>query len=545
MKNEISNYLEDLFSAALKKSGSLEEAEDLTQEVLLAALAYQNRGGEITSMRPWLLSTLDHKWNDMLRRKYKLPMISIDMISDWMEWEDEREAEEESGENGPSAEQVRREVAYLAKLHRDVIVRHYLQGQKVQSIADELKVPKGTVLSRLSSGRNQMRKGLESMEQYEKQSYIPERLEIGCNGCPGLHGEPWSLVSGDLMKQNILIIAYDKPLTVVDIARALGIPTPYIENAVEDLVKSELMCRSGNKVFTDFLIVTPEQLLKALDEEIAFADEHYEEIWSCMRALVSDVKKCGWYGGLGSREKVIIEYYAILNVFSRGIHVAAGRIVDAKEEYHERPGGGDWIARGNRYPADFNFGDYRVAKYSYGGERRAYWENFLNSKSIDLHVYDTQPDLNKYEHGPVEIHDDNLCKLLYIIDREIPFDAVGFDLMYLEDIPHLAECGVLRYENGHPRVAVPVIGKPQYEELLRLNSAHMQKLADMLEAPLRGAFPKLKIDIPGHLEGRVAAFRRYPCFSIPMAVIKKAVARGDFLQGVDYPAPPMVLVIEQ
>ena len=472
-------------------------------------------------------------------------MISIDTISGWMEWEGEREAEWESGENGPSAEQVRREVAYLAKLHREVIVRHYLQGQKVQRIADELKVPKGTVLSRLASGRNQMRKGLESMEQYEKQSYIPERLEISCNGCPGLHDEPWSLVSGDLMKQNILIIAYDKPLTVVEIAKALGIPTPYIENAVEDLVKSELMCRSGNRVFTDFMIVTPEQLLKALDEEIALADEHYEEIWSCMRALTSAVRECGWYGGLGSREKVIIEYYAILDVFSRGIHMAAGRIVDAKEEYRERPGGGDWIARGNRYPADFNFGDYRVAKYCYGGERQAHWEKFLNSKSIDLHVYDTQPDLNKYERGPVEIHDDNLCKLLYIIDREIPFDAVGFNLMYLEDIPHLAECGVLRYENGCPRVAVPVIGKPQYEELFQLNLAHARKLADMLEAPLRGVFPKLKIDIPGHLEGRVTSFRRYSCFAIPMAVIKKAVARGDFLQGVDYPAPPMVLVTEQ
>lgn len=65
-------------------------------------------------------------------------------------------------------------MAYLSKLQREVITRHYLQGKKVQDIADELGVPKGTVLSRLSSGREQMRKGLESMEEYEKQSYIPD-----------------------------------------------------------------------------------------------------------------------------------------------------------------------------------------------------------------------------------------------------------------------------------------------------------------------------------------------------------------------------------
>ncbi len=71
-------------------------------------------------------------------------------------------------------------------------------------------------------------------------------------------------------------------MTTVEIARALGIPTPYIENAVADLVKSELMCRVGNRVFTDFMMVTPEQVLKGLDEELLLADKYYDVIWSCM-----------------------------------------------------------------------------------------------------------------------------------------------------------------------------------------------------------------------------------------------------------------------
>ena len=52
------------------------------------------------------------------------------------------------------------------------------------------------------------------MERYEKQSYQPERLEISCNGSMGLNGEPFSLTNGDMMKQNILIAAYEKPVTV-------------------------------------------------------------------------------------------------------------------------------------------------------------------------------------------------------------------------------------------------------------------------------------------------------------------------------------------
>lgn len=106
----------------------------------------------------------------------------------------------------------------------------------------KLDISKGTVLSRLSAGREQIRIGFDSMERYEKQSYQPERLDITCNGCMGLNGEPFSLADDDMMKQNILIAAYAKPVTCVEIALALGIPTAYIENAVNDLVSSSL-CR--------------------------------------------------------------------------------------------------------------------------------------------------------------------------------------------------------------------------------------------------------------------------------------------------------------
>lgn len=172
-------------------------------------------------------------------------------------------------------------------------------------------------------------------------------------------------------------------------------------------------------------------------------------------------------------------------------------------------------------------------------------KKFLGSKSIELHVYDTQPDLNKYEHGPVEIHDDNLCKLLFMIHQGISFDDTGFNLMFVEDIPHLAECGVLRYENDKPAVAIPVISKTQYGELWQVITKYINQFADVLEGALREVLPKLKLPIPQHLEGRVAEFRKYTCYALPIVIIKKAISEGEFLQNIDYPTPPMVLVIEQ
>ncbi len=536
MDEKVTQYMDYLFSVALQKTGDIAEAEDLTQEVMLAALSYLRSGKKIENVKSWLLSTLGHKWNDMLRKKYKLPTVSIDAVTDM--------PEEETAQDDREASQVRRAVAYLARLQREVIVMHYFQGKKIADIAEALHIPKGTVLSRLSSGREQMKKGMKAMERYEKQSYMPERLDVSCHGRPGMHDEPWSLVTNDLMKQNILIVAYERPVRSMEIAKALGIPAPYIENAVEELVRSELMCRVGDKVFTDFMITTPAQVLQGLDAEIHLAKEQYAVVWPCVQELFRAIEDMEWYKKLDDCAKISLQYYAMLDVFSRGIYTACKRFLDASEPYPARPDGGAWIAIGNRYAMDFDFGTYRFAQYCYGGERRSYWERCLGAESIDLHVYDTQPDLNRYQHGPIEMRDDDLCKLLYILHRAIPPDETGFNSMFLENIPHLVDCGVLRYEGARPCVAIPVADKAEYNELLKLNLTYMNKLADILEMPLREAAPKMKYHMPQHLKGRVAEIRQYGCYAIPMAIVKKAIANGDFLKGVNGPTPPMLLVID-
>lgn len=532
--DDIEKNMNYLFCAALKKCGSFEDAEDLTSEVLLAALKYPK---EIRNIKQWLSAVLDHKYYDMLRRKYKLPTVSINMITE------EIAEERDEAEDTPNAEEIRREIAYLSGKYREVIVRHYLNGEKVQDIADDMNIPKGTVLSRLSAGREQMKKGFDCMERFEKQSYQPDMLEITCNGCSGLNGEPWSLVDGDMMKQNILIAAYEKPVTCIEIALALGIPTAYIENAVNDLVKSELMQKTGGKVFTDFMIVTPGQILEALDIQIDFSKKHYLVIWKFLSKFISDIDEKASNIWLAENERRKLEYFFLLHLFSNGIYHAAQRIVPSTEEFPLRPDGGKWVAFGKQYPLNFDFENYKAGKYCYGGERRIYEENFFSSKYVDLHIYDTQPDLNKYQRGGnIELGDDTLMKMLYVIHKGIPFNYTSIDPIYLSRIPHLVECGVLRMENGMPKPDIPVISKNDYDELDKLRISKIHEFSDILEPLLREIMPKLKINVPKHLENRIAEFRKYKCFSIPMAVIKQAVSNGEFPS--ENNTPPMVLVID-
>ena len=78
---KLEDYIDLLMTAALRKCGSLEDARDLTQDTLLAALRFM-REGTIENPQSWLLSVMNRKFYDMLRRKYKYPTVTISEVPD-------------------------------------------------------------------------------------------------------------------------------------------------------------------------------------------------------------------------------------------------------------------------------------------------------------------------------------------------------------------------------------------------------------------------------------------------------------------------------
>ena len=249
---ELENYIEFLLSAVLQRCGNIYDAEDLTQDTLLVAMSYIARGRDIQDVKAWLLVVMGRKFNDMLRKRYKQPIVSIGDDFDIVDENAMIQLNDEDDE----AENVRKAVAYLAKNYREVIVRYYMNGQSVSQIASELGIPEGTVKSRLHLGRDHVKKGISDMEKYSKQSYSPITLHVSYSGNPGLNGEPITLIKNDLIAQNILWLAYSKPVTIEEIALSIGIPVAYVEPIVEKLVDGELMKKVGNKVYTDFMIST-------------------------------------------------------------------------------------------------------------------------------------------------------------------------------------------------------------------------------------------------------------------------------------------------
>ena len=86
--------------------------------------------------------------------------------------DDERGALQESSpdpsvqvEGLQNAELLRKAVSALPEAFREVVVLHYLDGLPVDEVSRILDVPRGTVLSRLSRGRDRLRRILSPISE--------------------------------------------------------------------------------------------------------------------------------------------------------------------------------------------------------------------------------------------------------------------------------------------------------------------------------------------------------------------------------------------
>ena len=79
--DELIKYLDKLYLAALQKAGNSHVAEELVQEVCLAAVQAFAKGKEPENLWAWLLAVLSNKYCDLLRRKYNEPIISFEEYS--------------------------------------------------------------------------------------------------------------------------------------------------------------------------------------------------------------------------------------------------------------------------------------------------------------------------------------------------------------------------------------------------------------------------------------------------------------------------------
>lgn len=536
-------HYDDLLRLAAARCRTQADAEDLAADTMLAALIYLRRGGVIAHPRTWLANTLMHKINSAHRRAYRASVISYEALDDTLcDGDlpfDEAMAEAEADE----AAELRRVLLYLAATTREVLIRYYYGGESVEAIAAALGIPAGTVKSRLAAGRGQIKKGMEKMEQ--KKNHIPASLSFSWGGRLGKNRAPVSRIEGDLIAQNLLILAYKKPLSASELAWAIGIPTVYIEPILARLVEGELMGHTErDRYYTDFILYTHEDYSQRLSVQLAFVRENFDAIWAPLGQLTEALAGLDFVSGYGAGKRQKLIRYAVLTALQR---FKQSYIDRAEFDFPRRRDGGKWNLFGTVLPAEAPSHTYaEIDEYCLGGERVSNGNSQCSgAEKVVLREYDTP----FYDHpgrfGIVgwEVYFDHIHAFLWSLHRGLDPKEAQIPNAMIEAIPQFTTAGLLVREGDRLLSDIPVLSETEYAAIGALIDQTAEALRSAVGAAFAAMMTRAEVEVPPHLQSVPSFRRRQPAiFAFELAVEREAHTRGLHMQGLDGCCPPVVLV---
>jgi RNA polymerase sigma-70 factor (ECF subfamily) len=148
-----------------------DHADDLVQDCLERAIGRRHlwRGG--ASLRPWLFRIMRNLHaNEIRKRRARPAPESIDAAR-------RTPAEGEAQTARVALREMEEALARLSEEQRQVVLMVALSGMSYQDCADALGVPLGTVMSRLSRGRERLRRMLEGDEPRDRAASLLRRVK--------------------------------------------------------------------------------------------------------------------------------------------------------------------------------------------------------------------------------------------------------------------------------------------------------------------------------------------------------------------------------
>jgi len=180
----ILHYQDSVFNSALRILGDEDQAADAAQDTFISAFkAIKSfRGG---SFKAWLMRTVTNACYDELRRKKRRPTTPLEPNTD-----DGEEMDTPRWLADPSmtpdqvaeADEVEHAIQHcldnLPLEFKTVVVMADIQGMDYTEVASAIRVPLGTIKSRLARARLRLRECLQGFAELLPASY---RLEEGMN----------------------------------------------------------------------------------------------------------------------------------------------------------------------------------------------------------------------------------------------------------------------------------------------------------------------------------------------------------------------------
>ncbi len=278
----VTEYIKPIYGFALRRCKSIQDAEDLSQEIACKAFKALLVKDDIVDMNKFIWTVAHNALSNYYRDTAKSVVgIPIDEVADLIP----APSSDTDCDDIDSINRLIAEIAYLSKLQRRIVIAYYFENRRQSDIANELGIPLGTVKWHLFEAKKELKRGINKMRKASELKFNPIRFNsYGINGSVGTSSPDDYFRS--ILSQNICYCVRNSAKTVNEIADDLGVSPVYVEAEVESLEKYGLLLSQKDKYIVNFIISEPTAELLIMQNDMyrraaeLFANELYDELVS-------------------------------------------------------------------------------------------------------------------------------------------------------------------------------------------------------------------------------------------------------------------------
>ena len=275
-------YLKPVFGFALKRCHSEEDAEDLSQDIMLKLYVSLLKRDDIEDVSKFIWTVAHNCLSNYYRNKKRRFTEELNELCEIAD--DKNKDPSDDLINKESIKNLQNEIAYLSKLQRRIVIAYYYENKKQEEIAVELNIPVGTVKWHLFEAKKELKRGMETMRKAGELKFNPIRFESynSLNASGNEDGVSNHLRS--LLSQNIIYSVRREAKTIKEIATELGVSPVYVESEAENLEKNGFLLLQKDKYISNILINEPTDELNRLHDEMYmsaakfFANDVYDKL---------------------------------------------------------------------------------------------------------------------------------------------------------------------------------------------------------------------------------------------------------------------------
>lgn len=233
------DFLDKIYGFSYHRCNTSHEAEELCSEIILSVVSAISKQAMIENFYAFVWTVAHRVYADYCRKRNSEHQVVDFENSDMSSvFKDEIDEYIESEAEQEQIKRIFKEIAFLSKAYREVMIMFYIDEMKVKDIAEKLNINETTVKQRLFSARNSVKKEVETMNE---RSYVlkPIKLYFLATGKVVGH-ENLNLKAERLISQNLIYLCKERPKSAKELSEELYIPMPYIEEELE------ILCQGTN-----------------------------------------------------------------------------------------------------------------------------------------------------------------------------------------------------------------------------------------------------------------------------------------------------------